>query len=193
MRRAGLTLILLLTVSGCARWVPAQLGTVPPGTDIRLRLSEDGAAQLEEMTGARAAELTGELLQWEPEVLVSTALAPTGARVDQGLRQRPGRGSGQRRRHRRTRGRRRTRTGFLVGGVVAVVAGSAIAWAVVNIIRGQRRRAPLRHRRTAPQEPFVRGALSPSFLLGKPGPAGTGHPRLVTFTDAGGPAVAEAL
>ena len=45
MTRAGLILALLLTVSGCARWVPAQLGTVPPGTDVRLRLSEEGAAQ----------------------------------------------------------------------------------------------------------------------------------------------------
>lgn len=153
MTRAGLTLILLLIVSGCARWVPAQLGTVPPGTDVRLRLSEDGAAQLEEMTGARAAELTGELLQWEPEVLVSTALAPTGARVDPGLRRRlvvdPANVVGI-----DVREVDRTRTGFLVGGVVAV-AGSAIAWAVVNIIRGSEG-APTTPPTDGPQEPFVR-------------------------------------
>ena len=153
MTRAGLILTLLLTVSGCARWVPAQLGTVPPGTDVRLRLSEDGVAQLEEMTGAGAAQVTGELLQWEPEVLVSTALARTGARVDTGLRQRlvvdPDNVVGI-----DVREVDRTRTGFLVGGVVAV-AGSAVVWAVVNIIRGSEG-APTTPPTEVPSEPFVR-------------------------------------
>ena len=153
MARTGLILALLLTGSGCARWVPAQLGTVPPGTDVRLRLSEEGAAQLEEMTGAGAAEVTGELLQWEPEVLVSTVLAPTGARVDPGLRQRlvvdPANVVGI-----DVREVDRTRTGFLVGGVVAV-AGSAVVWAVVNIIRGSEG-APTTPSTDGPQEPFVR-------------------------------------
>lgn len=153
MTRAGLILALLLTVSGCARWVPAQLGTVPPGTDVRLRLSEEGAAQLEEMTGSGAAEVTGELLQWEPEVLVSTVLAPTGARVDPSLRQRlvvdPANVVGI-----DVREVDRTRTGFLVGGVVAV-AGSAVVWAIVNIVRGSEG-APTTPPTDGPQEPFVR-------------------------------------
>ena len=153
MTRAGPILALLLTVSGCARWVPAELGTVPAGADVRLRLSEDGAAQLEEITGARASEVTGELLQWEPEVLVSTALAPTGAHVDPSLRQRlvvdPANVVGI-----DVREVDRTRTGFLVGGVVAV-AGSAVVWAVVNIIRGSEG-APTTSPTDGPQEPFVR-------------------------------------
>ena len=146
-------LVLLMAVSGCARWVPAELGTVPPGSDVRLRLSEDGAANVEEMTGDRAAEVTGELLQWEPEVLLSTALAPTGARVDPGLRQRlvvdPANVVGI-----DVREVDRTRTGFLVGGVVAV-AGSAIVWALVNIIRGSEG-APTQPPTDVPSEPFVR-------------------------------------
>jgi len=151
--RTGLALILLLTVSGCARWVPAQLGTVPPGTDVRLRLSEDGAEQLEEMTGAGTTEVTGELLQWEPEVLVSTALGPSAMRLDPGLRQRlvldPDNVVAI-----DVREVDRTRTGLLVGGVVAV-AGSAIAWALVNIIRGSEG-APTSPTTDVPQEPFVR-------------------------------------
>ncbi|MCY4647267.1 MAG: hypothetical protein OXE73_10380 [Gammaproteobacteria bacterium] len=153
MMRTGLALILLLTVSGCARWVPAQLGTVPPGTDVRLRLSEDGAEQLEEMTGAGTTEVTGELLQWEPEVLVSTALGPSAMRLDPGLRQRlvldPDNVVAI-----DVREVDRTRTGLLVGGVVAV-AGSAIAWALVNIIRGSEG-APTSPTTDVPQEPFVR-------------------------------------
>ena len=153
MMRTGLALILLLTVSGCARWVPAQLGTVPPGTDVRLRLSEDGAEQLEEMTGAGTTEVTGELLQWEPEVLVSTALGPSAMRLDPGLRQRlvldPDNVIAI-----DVREVDRTRTGLLVGGVVAV-AGSAIAWALVNIIRGSEG-APTSPTTDVPQEPFVR-------------------------------------
>ena len=153
MMRTGLALILLLTVSGCARWVPAQLGTVPPGTDVRLRLSEVGAEQLEEMTGAGTTEVTGELLQWEPEVLVSTALGPSAMRLDPGLRQRlvldPDNVVAI-----DVREVDRTRTGLLVGGVVAV-AGSAIAWALVNIIRGSEG-APTPPTTDVPQEPFVR-------------------------------------
>ena len=153
MMRTGLALILLLTVSGCARWVPAQLGTVPPGTDVRLRLSEDGAEQLEEMTGAGTTEVTGELVQWEPEVLVSTALGPSAMRLDPGLRQRlvldPDNVVAI-----DVREVDRTRTGLLVGGVVAV-AGSAIAWALVNIIRGSEG-APTSPTTDVPQEPFVR-------------------------------------
>lgn len=153
MTRAGLTLVLLLTVSGCARWVPTELGTVPPGTDVRLRLSEDGAAQLEEMTGARAAQVTGELLQWEPEVLLSTAVAAAGTGLDPRLRQRlvmdPDDVVAI-----DVREVDRTRTGFLVGGVVAV-AGSAIAWAVVNLIQGSEG-TPGTPPTDVPSEPFVR-------------------------------------
>ena len=153
MTRAGLTLVLLLTVSGCARWVPAQLGTVPPGTDVRLRLSEDGVARIEETTGASTAQVTGELLQWEPEVLLSTALAPAGARVSPGLRQRlvvdPDDVLGI-----DVREVDRTRTGLLVGGVVAAAA-SAITWAVINILQGSEG-APGTPPTEVPSEPFAR-------------------------------------
>lgn len=153
MTRTGLTLILLLAVAGCARWVPAPLGTVPPGTDVRLRLSEEGADHLEELTGRRAVEVTGELVQWEPQVLVSTALATAGARVDPGLRQRlvvdPNDVLGI-----DVREVDRTRTGFLVGGVVAVAA-SAITWAVVNLLQGSQG-TPDAPPTDVPSEPLVR-------------------------------------
>jgi hypothetical protein len=153
MTRTGLTMVLLLAIAGCARWVPAPLGTVPPGSDVRLRLSEDGAERLAESTGTRTLEVSGELIQWEPQVLLSTVLATAGMGVDPGLRQRlvvdPDEVLGI-----DVREVDRTRTGLLVGGVVAV-AGSAIVWAVVNIIRGSEG-APSSPPTDAPSEPFVR-------------------------------------
>lgn len=152
MTRTGLLMVLLMAASGCARWVPAPLGTVPPGSDVRLRLSEDGAERLAESTGSRTVEVTGELLQWEPQVLLSTVLATPGRGIDPGLRQRlvvdPDEVLGI-----DVREVDRTRTGLLAGGVVAV-AGSAIVWAVVNIIRGSEG-APTPPPTDVPSEPFV--------------------------------------
>lgn len=153
MTRTGLIMVLLLTVAGCARWVPTPLGTVPPGSDVRLRLSDDGARTLEELTGTRAVEVTGELIQWEPEVLVATALAAGSVGIDRGLRRRlvvdqnDVLGID-------VREVDRTRTGFLVGGVVAV-AGSVIAWAVVNLIQGSEG-TPVVPPTDVPSEPLVR-------------------------------------
>ena len=44
--------------------------TVPLGAYVHLRLSDDGVRRLEELTGTRHAEIIGQLLQWEPEVIV---------------------------------------------------------------------------------------------------------------------------
>lgn len=154
MTRACLLVVLLMTVSGCARWVPSQLGTVPTGTDVRLRLSEDGVQRLEELTGENTPEVTGELVQWEPEVILSTALAPsTAGSAGRGLRQRvvvnPNDVVSI-----DVREIDQTRTRLFVGGVVAV-AGSAIAWAVVNLVRGSEG-APGVPPTDVPSEPFVR-------------------------------------
>ena len=153
MTRAGLIMVLLLAVTGCARWVPVSLGTAPTGSDVRLRLSEEGAQRLEDLTGRRAVEVTGELLQWQPEVLLSTALTNAGTGIDPGLRQRlvvdPDDVLSI-----DVREVDRTRTGLLAGGVVAVAA-SAIAWAVVNIIQGSEG-APSTPPADVPSEPFVR-------------------------------------
>ena len=154
MVRASLVLALVIMVSGCARWIPARVGEVPLGTDVRLRLSDDGAAQLEELTGTRQSEVSGQLLQWDGEVMVSAALQAAGAGANSsGLRQRfvvdeddiVGVD---------IRELDRTRTGIFVGSV-AVVAGSAIVW-VVSQLTGGGTAAPTDPPDPGPSEPFVR-------------------------------------
>lgn len=154
MLRASLLLALVMMVSGCARWTPARVGEVPVGTDVRLRLSEEGTAQLQELTGIRRSEVSGQLLQWDGEVMVSAALQAAGAGANSStLRQRfvvdeeniLGVD---------VRELDRTRTGLFVGGV-AVVAGSAIVW-VVSQLTGGGTAAPTNPPDPGPTEPFVR-------------------------------------
>ena len=154
MVRASLVIALLIMVSGCARWIPARVGEVPVGTDIRLRLSEEGAEQLEELTGTRQSEISGQLLQWGSEVMVSAALQSAGAGANSSnLRQRfvvdeediVGLD---------IRELDRTRTGLFAGGV-AIVAGSAIVW-IVSQLSGGGTGAPTDPPPPGPSEPFVR-------------------------------------
>lgn len=153
MVRASLLMALVIMVSGCARWVPARVGDVPLGTDVRLRLSEEGAAQLEELTGTRRSEVSGQLLQWDSEVMVSAALQAAGAGANS---------SSLRQRYVvdqedilgvDIRELDRTRTGLFVGGV-AVVAGSAIVWVVSQLAGGGT--AATNPPTSGPSEPFVR-------------------------------------
>lgn len=153
MVRSSLLMALVILVSGCARWVPARVGDVPLGTDVRLRLSDEGAAQLEDLTGTRRSEVSGQLLQWDSEVMVSAALQAAGAGANSSsLRQRfvvdqeDILGVD-------IRELDRTRTGLFVGGV-AVVAGSAIVWVVSQLAGGGT--TATNPPPNAPSEPFVR-------------------------------------
>ena len=145
---------LVILVCGCARWVPARIGEVPVGTDVRLRLSEEGADQLEELTGGRQSQVSGQLLEWGSEVMVSAALRAAGAGANSsGLRQRfvvdeediVGVD---------IRELDRTRTGIFLG-VVAAVAGSAIVWVVSELVGGGTA-GPTDPPPPGPSEPFVR-------------------------------------
>ena len=153
MVRASLLMALVILTSGCARWIPARVGEVPVGTDVRLRLSEEGASQLEQLTGTRQSEVSGQVLQWGSEVMVSAALRTAGVGANSSnLRQRfvvdeeDILGVD-------VRELDRTRTGLFVGGV-AVVAGSAIVWVVSQLTGGGT--APTDPPPPGPSEPFVR-------------------------------------
>jgi hypothetical protein len=75
---------LVVLLVGCSQWVPAAIGTAPVGAEVRLRLSDAGADSVEKSTGTRRSEVSGELLRWAEDVMVS---AQSGA-VNSGLRQR---------------------------------------------------------------------------------------------------------
>ena len=151
MVRVTLVLVLAIMVSGCMRWVPARIGEVPIGADVRLRLSEEGVEQLAALTGAVRQDVSGQLLQWDQEVMVSAALETAGTGLGNSLRQRfvvdqdniVGVDVQE---------LDRTRTGIFVGSV-AVAAGFAIVWVVTNL-RGTA--APTQPPTTGPSLPFVR-------------------------------------
>ena len=153
MVRAGLVLALVLLVPGCTRWVPARIGDVPVGADVRLRLSDEGIQELEELTGTLRSEISGELVQWDQEVMISAALETSGMRLGNNLRQRlvvdqddvVGVD---------VRETDRTRTALFVGGM-AVVGGSALVW-IISKLTSSGPAAPSQPPTTGPGEPFVR-------------------------------------
>ena len=126
----GLTLALLVPLVACYQWVPASVETVSPGMEVRLRLSETGAADVAELAGTPQREVSGELLQWADEVMISAPLFTTTGRDnrlrDNGLRQRFIVGAddvlGV-----DMRELNRQRTWMLAGGV-SLVVGSALVW-----------------------------------------------------------------
>ncbi len=88
MARTSLMMALVVCLVGCSRWVPARIGAVPVGAEVRLRLSNEGAERLEESTGTPRAEVSGELLRWAEDVMVSARSPTVDGTPDRGLRQR---------------------------------------------------------------------------------------------------------
>ncbi|MBI4539215.1 MAG: hypothetical protein HY704_06890 [Gemmatimonadetes bacterium] len=84
----SLWLALSILLAGCYRYVPARMGGVPPGTAVRVHLTEEGARRLEELTGRERRQVSGELLGWGEQVLISAAVPAADGMVDRGLRQR---------------------------------------------------------------------------------------------------------
>ena len=88
MARTSLMMALVVLLVGCSRWVPARIGTVPVGAEVRLRLSNEGAERLEESTGTPRVEVSGELVRRAEEVMVAARVPAVDGTVDRGLRQR---------------------------------------------------------------------------------------------------------
>jgi len=130
MARTSLMMALVVLLVGCSQWVPAAIGTVPIGAEVRLRLSDDGADSVEESTGTRRSEVSGELLRWAEDVMVS---AQAGA-VNSGLRQRVildvDQIVGIDRREANA-----TRTRLLIGGL-AVGIGTTLILTVKSLVEG---------------------------------------------------------
>ena len=134
MARACLLLVLVVLSVGCHRYVPAQIGDVSPGMEIRLRLSDEGAERVEEFTGLRRAEVSGELLEWSDEVLVSMPAPNQVGMNGRSLQQRVVVGADQVLGI-DVREFDRTRTTLFVSGV-SVVVGAALITAVAKLFGG---------------------------------------------------------
>jgi hypothetical protein len=81
-RRAPWTLAAALVCSGCFSYVPAALGTVPPGGEVRIHLTSEGvAADLASLGGAESRSVDGTLVRGDRDQLVvrvPLALQATG-------------------------------------------------------------------------------------------------------------------
>jgi hypothetical protein len=61
--RSGWIVPGILVVSGCFSYVPADMGTVPEGNDVRLYLTRQGVAGLPEIPTQSGPRLTGTLVR----------------------------------------------------------------------------------------------------------------------------------
>jgi hypothetical protein len=82
----ALPLILLAVLTGCYTYVPQRPGTVPPGADVRIRLSSDGVERIGEAYGSASGVLEGRLENWSEPVEITFPVPPTPGMVDRGLR-----------------------------------------------------------------------------------------------------------
>lgn len=65
--RPALVLGALLLSTGCYRWVPAESGTVPVGTDVRATLTESGIQEATRLFGPDVEDVVGNLAYWNTD------------------------------------------------------------------------------------------------------------------------------
>jgi hypothetical protein len=87
MARASLLLFAVL-LTGCYSYVPQRPGEIPPGTEVRVHLSSDGARRVTETYPYVTGTIEGRLERWASDVEVSFPIPPTPGMVDRGLRNR---------------------------------------------------------------------------------------------------------
>jgi hypothetical protein len=80
-RIRGITILwTTLVASSCFRYVPAELGALPAGDQVRLELTRVGFAQLPELPNVTGPDLNGTLIRWEPDRLFLRV--PVNVRLD---------------------------------------------------------------------------------------------------------------
>lgn len=87
-RSSVVPVVFVLLLAGCYRYEAARMGAVPSGTRVRVHLSDAGVQRLREVTGRERREVSGELLRWAEDVVLSVPVAPENGAVDRGLQQR---------------------------------------------------------------------------------------------------------
>ena len=69
MRRRTLAVTAVALLSGCFRYVPAEVGTLPPGNQVRLELTRVAFAELPELPDNSGPDLSGTLVRMDDERL----------------------------------------------------------------------------------------------------------------------------
>ena len=80
-----LLFVLLLALSGCHRYVPARMGAVPPGADVRVHLTSGGVQRIGEAYGSASGTVVGKLESWSSEVVISIPVEASPGMLDRGL------------------------------------------------------------------------------------------------------------
>ena len=57
----------LVSAGACYRYVPSETGAVPPGTEVRARLTDAGEAEARQYLGPDVRSVTGSLVRWDGE------------------------------------------------------------------------------------------------------------------------------
>lgn len=79
---------LALVATGCHRYVPAPLGAVPEGAEVRVHLSEEAADRIGARYGNRMEEVSGRLQRWSDEVVIAVPVPVAPGLVDRDLQNR---------------------------------------------------------------------------------------------------------
>ena len=127
-----------LMLAGCHRYVPARIGAVPAGTDVRVHVTPDAAERIADAYGT--ADLEGRLESWSDEVVVTIPVPAAPGMLDRGLRNRviiPAADVLAV----EVRERDPTRSAILAGGIGVLVIGAAIA-AFTGVFGGTRNTDP---------------------------------------------------
>lgn len=152
MSRALLVALTVL-IGGCYRYVPARVGGVSEGTEVRLHVSSEGARRIEAVMGRESREVAGVLERWAEDVVISVRVPASEGVTDRALRNRivlsPAEVVAI-----DVRERDRTRTAVLTAGITGVVGGALIA-AFSGVFGGYRQVDP----------PVEEDSRVPIFLL----------------------------
>ena len=87
MSRA-ISVFLVVFLAGCYSYVAERPGAIPPGSDVRVRLSSDGVQRINEAYGSASGVLEGRLESWAEDVVVTIPVPATPGMLDRGLRNR---------------------------------------------------------------------------------------------------------
>jgi len=124
-----------MLLAGCYQFIPTPMGTVAPGTDVRIQLSDEPEEAFEGFTRSSRLEMEGRLIEWGEDVVLSVHVPASEGMVDRRLRSRIS-VAADRVIAVDVRERDQMKTGILTGSFI-VIAAAAISAAVSGVFGGE--------------------------------------------------------